>query len=350
VYARITGFVSRGRDCIHDCVLERWASTRACIIAPERLMRLAEELSSRCETLGIDVTRGVGSCDIAIAIGTDRDILHLLQSLENPPPTLTIAPPGYTGYLTHAYWEAIDDVLARVVKGKYSVREIARVHAVIDGKREVSALNEIAVFPQRSAITMEYTLKIDGEPLWRDVADGVIVSTPLGSTAYALSAGGPIILLNAEVLEVVPVNSTEPSRRPIVVPRTSTISIEDIASRYPIEAIADGVTRMRVDERIEFRSGVPVRFIEVEGGATYIAKRKLGTYKELQSLPPSAKFVYKMLELEGPMSVRDLAAKTLLPERTVRYALNILLDKGLVEKVVDPRDPRRHIYRIKGVP
>ncbi len=280
-------------------------------------------------------------------IGTDRDVLTILQSLDNPPPIMTAAPPGYSGYLTHVSWDSLFEALTKIASKEYKVRKVVRVQASIDGRREVKAINEIAVFPQRSAITMEYTLKIDGEALWRDVADGVIVSTPLGSTAYALSAGGPIVLLNADVFLVVPVNSIEPSRRPVVVPQSSVISLEDIASRCPVEAIADGISRIRIEDRIEFRKGDTIEFVEVEGGATSIAKKKLGTYQELQSLPPSAKFVYRMLEIEGPMSVKDLAAKTLLPERTVRYALNILLEKGLIDRIVDPRDPRRHIYRVK---
>ena len=325
--------------------------TRICITAPERLSKALNALIDKCRGAGLDVVKGLdASCDVLAIVGTDRDVLHALQSIERPPLILTIAPPGYTGFLTHVSWDSALEALTRVSSGGYEVRELARVEAIVDGERIVRALNEIAVFPQRSAITMEYTLRIDGEPLWRDIADGVIVSTPLGSTAYALSAGGPIVLLNAEVFVIVPVNSVEPSRRPVVVAQRSTIALEDLASRYPIEAVADGVARIRVEERIEFRCGDRIRFIEVEGGATSLAKKKLGTYKELQSLPPSAKFVYKMLEIEGPMTVKDLALKTLLPERTVRYALNILMDRGLVEKVVDPRDPRRHIYRIKGMP
>lgn len=67
--------------------------------------------------------------------------------------------------------------------------------------------------------------------------------------------------------------------------------------------------RIRVEERVELFRGGELDFIEVHSDTIAIAKKKLSTYRELQGLPPSAKFVYKMLELEGSMGVRELAQK-----------------------------------------
>jgi len=318
-----------------------------CLEIPERFYKLRAELNRLAKEYDIELRNSTNDCQVLAIVGTDRDVLSLISIHDTLPPLLTIAPPGYSGYLTSVSWDGIEDALYRLSRKDFSLRSITRLRAIIDERVEVLAINEVAVFPQRSATLMEYTLRIDDELIWRDQADGVIIATPLGSTAYALSAGGPIVLLNANVFVVVPVNSTELSHRPLIVPQTSRISIGDLASRNPIEVICDGIKRLRVEERVVISQGHEVKFVDIEKSVATIAKKKLKTFQELQSLPPSAKFVYKMLELEGPMTVRDLSLKTLLPERTIRYALNILIDKGLVEKFIDPRDPRRHLYNVR---
>ncbi len=315
---------------------------------PDRLCRFRSKLVELIERYGLVLSDDLGDCDAMIIVGTDRDILTILSSHDETPPVITIAPPGYSGYLTSFSWEDVENVLNVIARGEFSVRSIARLRAVVDEQHELLALNEVAVFPHRSATLMEYTLRIDGEFVWRDLADGIIIATPLGSTAYALSAGGPIVLLNAPVFIVVPVNSTELSRRPLVVPQTSEIRIEDVASRTSVEVVCDGVKRVKVEENVVINVGREVHFVEIGRSVAALAKKKLRTLQELQSLPPSAKFVYRMLEIEGPMTVKDISSKTMLPERTVRYALNLLVEKGLVEKLVDPRDPRRHVYMVRS--
>jgi len=325
------------------------------VVAPRRLWRSAVILAQRArEVFGSVELRALDEDSaridgVSIVVGTDRDALNALRRAEDGTVIATVAPPGYSGYVASIPWDSVDDLLQALRGGEYRVREVVRLRALVDGRRVVRAVNEVAIFPQRSAVVMEYTLAIDGEVVWRDTADGVIVATPLGSTAYALSAGGPVVLLNAEVFVVVPVNSVDPRRRPLVVSQSSRIEIRDLASRTPIEVVADGIERLRVEESVEVVKGGVVRIVDLEGGHASIAKRKMGVLEELQSLPPSAKFVYKMLELEGPMNVKEISAKTLLPERTVRYALSILVERGLVERVPDPRDPRRSIYRVRGL-
>ena len=70
--------------------------------------------------------------------------------------------------------------------------------------------------------------------------------------------------------------------------------------------------------------------------------------EEIMSLPPSAKFVLKVLEYEGPLTQKDLIEKTMLPDRTVRYALSLLISKGLVKEDLLNRDARKKIDRLSG--
>ncbi len=206
-------------------------------------------------------------------------------------------------------------------------------------------MNEIAIFPLRSTSLMSYELLIDEELIWRDRAYGILVSTPLGSTAYALSAGGIVILEDANVMEIVPVNSLEPSKRPIIVPDYSIIEIKGLASRYPCEAIADGCKRVRVKNSIIVKkSDKPLNIIRIASKPSVKKTLREKLLHNLVNMPPSVKFVLKMLQLNGPMSARELAEATLLPERTVRYALSELVKTRLVRKIINLRDARQIYY------
>jgi len=195
-------------------------------------------------------------------------------------------------------------------------------------------------------VLIDYVLEVDGETIWRDSGDGVIVSTPVGSTAYAFSAGGPIVMRNAEDFVLVPVNSLNPVRRPLVVSDRSVIGFRELSSRYRLEAIVDGIVRTRVRrEIIVVKADKPAYFIKIGRRLREQIEKKTRLITVNEDMPPSAKYVYKMLEIYGEATAKDLVKITGLPERTIRYALSILVKKGLVEKKTSLRDVRTNIYR-----
>ncbi|MCX8181368.1 MAG: NAD(+)/NADH kinase [Thermofilaceae archaeon] len=284
------------------------------------------------------------SADFVLAIGDDRSVLDAVQLVGEKDVPILGASVGSSGYLTSVSLEDLGAALSVVERGEYEVATYTKLKGVIDGSTSLYALNEIAVFPSRSAALMRYELSIDGERIWSDRADGVLVSTPLGSTAYALSAGGVIVFENAPILEVVPVNSVDASKRPLVIPDTSKVELSGISSRYPCEAIADGGTRVKVKDRVEiYKSEIPVKIMKVYSRPS-VRETLRDIVEEASDMPPSAKFVLKMLEIKGSMSVRELVEATRLPERTVRYAISELVKRGFVRKVVNLRDARQFYY------
>lgn len=284
------------------------------------------------------------SADFVLAIGDDRSVLDAVQLVGEKDVPILGASVGASGYLTSVSLEDLGAALSVVERGEYEVATYTKLKGVIDGSTSLYALNEIAVFPSRSAALMRYELSIDGERIWSDRADGVLVSTPLGSTAYALSAGGVIVFENASILEVVPVNSVDASKRPLVIPDTSRVELSGISSRYPCEAIADGGTRVKVKDRVEIhKSETPVKIMKVYSRPS-VRETLRDIVEEASDMPPSAKFVLKMLEMKGSMSVRELVEATRLPERTVRYAISELVKRGFVRKVVNLRDARQFYY------
>ncbi|MEM0023366.1 MAG: NAD(+)/NADH kinase [Thermofilaceae archaeon] len=293
---------------------------------------------------GLHEVDSVGEADLVIALGDDRCVLDAVQAVgERDLPILGVSTGG-AGYLTSISVEELGAALEAVVRGEYELATYTKLKGVVDGSLVVYALNEIAVFPSKSAALMSYELLIDGDPVWSDRADGVIIATPLGSTAYALSAGGAIVFEGARVLEVVPVNSVDVAKRPLVIPDTSTVELRSIASKYPCEIVADGGSRVRVKERVTVaRAETDVRIVRLfsKPSVRETLREKLA---ETLDVPPSAKFVLKMLELKGPMSARELAEETMLPERTVRRALSELQRRGLIRRIVNLRDARQFFY------
>lgn len=289
--------------------------------------------------------------DVVIVLGGDRGLLHYFhQMVSESPPVLGIYESDSTGFLAQVETKNLDIAINRLKSGDYSVDEVTRIGVKVDDKEVEPVLNDVAIFPSKSATLMEYELKINGEYVWHDNSDGVIISTPIGSTAYSMSAGGPMILPKANVFVVVSVSSVDVTRRPLVVPDNTQIEIDDIASRYHCEVILDGGKRVKIRNRLECKQHqFPARLISLaeDSVATSVIAKKVRLAEDLLGMPPSAKLVLKTLEYEGPLSQKELASRSMLPERTVRLALSYLLDKGYVKKKVSLRDARQRIYELK---
>lgn len=286
--------------------------------------------------------------DVIIIVGDDKTILKSIFELGNRGnPVLGVSEDPTRGFLSQCTINELREAVKKILKGMYIVEENIRLAVRVDDGPSLPAVNEAAIFPHRSATLMEYTLSIDEEMIWRDYADGVIVATPLGSSAYSLSAGGSLIHHDAPVFEVVPVNSVDVTRRPLIVPSSSLITIDGVSSRHGVEVIIDGLVRIPAKERIVLtKNEAPCRFLRVDGPPSILSKieKKIHLAEELLRIPPSAKLIIKILEYEGPLTYRDLVRRTMMPERTIRHALSVLISRRLVAKKPLLRDARQKIY------
>jgi NAD+ kinase len=255
-----------------------------------------------------------------------------------------------TGFLAQLEVRDLESATSRLKRGEYSVDEVFRLSVMVDGKQVEPALNDVAVFPSKSATLMEHVLRIDGNDVWHDNSDGVIVSTPTGSTAYSMSAGGPMVLQRSPVFLVVSVNSLDNTRRPLVITNDSVLEITGITSRYHCETVLDGGRRLQIRNTLECRKHeFPARLVRLAGdsSATSLMAKKVKLAEDMLRMPPSAKLILKTLEYEGALSQKDLAAKTMLPERTIRLSLSHLINQGYVKKKTSLRDARQRIYELK---
>ncbi len=173
-------------------------------------------------------------CDLVLVLGGDGTILRAAEPARETGTPLLGINLGHVGFLAEADHDDLDHVIEQVVAGRYRAEERLTVEvSVFVGDTLVAstwALNEASVEKASRERMLEVQVEIDGRPLSRWGCDGVVCSTPTGSTAYNFSAGGPIVWPEVQALLVVPISAHALFARPMVVAPASVISVEVIGS------------------------------------------------------------------------------------------------------------------------
>ena len=181
-----------------------------------------------------DIQRGeeetIGQqCHLAIVIGGDGSMLGAARAMVSYQIPVLGINRGRLGFLTDIMPDEIEQKVAEVLDGDYITesRFLIDMAVVRDGKQVITgdALNDVVLHPGRYIRMIEFELYIDGQFVYRQSSDGLIVSTPTGSTAYALSGGGPLMYPSMEAIVLVPLNPHTLSSRPIVVSGDSQITL-----------------------------------------------------------------------------------------------------------------------------
>lgn len=143
--------------------------------------------------------------DYAIVIGGDGSFIEVARALRGRDVPILGVNMGTLGYLTEVELTNIEEALERVVKGRYTVEKRMMLEGSFDGERMDLALNDIVVARKGAIRVIHFRLFVNGELLNSYEADGVIISTPTGSTAYNLAAGGPIVEPTASMIVITPI-------------------------------------------------------------------------------------------------------------------------------------------------
>jgi NAD+ kinase len=194
--------------------------------------------------------------DLLLALGGDGTLLRAARcTLPRTVPILGVNL-GSLGFLTEVVPDELEGVLPRLSRGDYR-REPRTVLSLskrgIDG--ETYAVNEVTVDRGREYRAVELKLEANGQLVCRYVADGLIVATPTGSTAYALSAGGPVTVPQLRALVVAPVAPHTLAQRPIVFPDDVVLRVTSEEPKVEIAVTVDGqrTTGLRYHESCEIR-------------------------------------------------------------------------------------------------
>ncbi len=227
--------------------------------------------------MGIDVDvvdadeRAAEGCELVLVLGGDGTFLRAAELARNAEIPVLGVNLGRIGFLAEAEAEAIDTVLEHVVTRNYRVEERMTLDIVIRADGRVTAqgwaLNEASLEKGARLGVLGVVLEIDGRPVSAFGCDGVLVSSPTGSTAYAFSAGGPVVWPDLEAILVVPNNAHALFARPMVTSPNATIAIEIDADSHEALVFCDGRREMRVPAggRLEVRKcSTPLKWVRLD--------------------------------------------------------------------------------------
>jgi len=168
-------------------------------------------------------------CDLVIVVGGDGSMLSAARVMATYGVAVIGINRGKLGFLTDIAPDQVETSLEAVLAGRFetSNRFMLSAHVLRNGEEvgRGSGLNDIVLHPGKSARMLAYDLSIDGTAVYFDRADGLIIATPTGSTAYALSAGGPIMHPGLDAIALVPMNPHNLSSRPLVVAADAELEI-----------------------------------------------------------------------------------------------------------------------------
>jgi NAD+ kinase len=233
----------------------------------------ADEISA----LGADIQvvdadeRAAEGCEMVLVLGGDGTFLRAAELARNVDIPVLGVNLGRIGFLAEAEASAIDTVLDKVINRNYRVEKRMTLDVVVcvDGqiKQRGWALNEASLEKGPRLGVLGVVLEVDGRPVSSFGCDGVLVSTPTGSTAYAFSAGGPILWPDLESILVVPNNAHALFARPMVTSPDASIAIEVEASGYDAMVFCDGRREMVVPAggRLEVtRCGTSLKWVRLD--------------------------------------------------------------------------------------
>ena len=201
--------------------------------------------------------------ELIISIGGDGTVLRNIAKMKDPLPVLGINM-GTLGFLVDVEPEDANETIEEVLYG-FSYSERMRVDVFLNGEMLETATNEIAIMSAKPAKIIQFQVHVSGCLLDDMRADGVVFATPTGSTAYAMSAGGPIVDPRVNAIVVVPVAPFKLSSRPWVIPSDSEITIRLSIPKEAVIAI-DGQKyyRIRHDDIVKLKkSKYPARFVKI---------------------------------------------------------------------------------------
>jgi NAD+ kinase len=220
------------------------------------------------------------SADLAIVLGGDGTMLAAARNLARHKVPLAGINQGRLGFMTDIAFADMAASVNAILEGRHAIEERALIDADIRRGRKsllrTVALNEAVVTKGSQARLIEFKLSIDGEHVYRLRADGVIVATPTGSTAYALSAQGPILQPTVPAFALVPLNPHVLSARPVSVSDSSVIEIE-LMRALDARAHFDGfaLTDLQEGDRVVLkRSADAIRFVHPPGYSYFTMLRE----------------------------------------------------------------------------
>ncbi|RVW03171.1 NAD kinase [Rhodococcus spongiicola] len=210
-------------------------------------------------------------CEMVIVLGGDGSFLRaaeLAQSADVPVLGINL---GRIGFLAEAEAEHLEAALEQVIRREYRIEHRMTLDVLVRVEDRVVqrgwALNEASIENRSRLGVLEVVLEVDGRPVSSFGCDGVLIATPTGSTAYAFSAGGPVVWPQLEALLVIPSNAHALFARPLVTSPESVIAVETVADSHDGLVFCDGRRTLELPAggRVEVVRGKdPIRWVRLD--------------------------------------------------------------------------------------
>jgi NAD+ kinase len=220
-----------------------------------------------------DAQAGEGA-ELVVALGGDGTLLRAAEFARPANAALLGVNLGHVGFLAEAERSDLESTVERILQSSYDVEERLTLDVVVRrGERVVVqnwALNDATVEKASRQRMLDLLVEVDGRPLSRWSGDGVVCATPTGSTAYAFSAGGPVVWPSVQALLVVPISAHALFARPLVVSPDSRVAVELLSGAGGAIAFCDGrrTLELAAHDRIEISRGAhPIRLVRLTSAA-----------------------------------------------------------------------------------
>jgi len=200
-----------------------------------------------------------GKADLLVVVGGDGTILNVTGQLGEASPPIFGINVGSLGFLTCASSPAFREAVECIAKGKMTFSNRALLEVVLQDSKEkhkpMIALNDAVFSRGELSRLIRLRTRVNGEALTEFNADGLIIATPTGSTAYSLSAGGPILEPESGVFVITPICPHVLTNRSIIVSEKSVIEVEASEPDYPVYLTVDGREPLRIakDATVQIR-------------------------------------------------------------------------------------------------
>ncbi|MBE9080502.1 NAD(+) kinase [Romeria aff. gracilis LEGE 07310] len=221
--------------------------------------------------------------EFAIVLGGDGTVMSAFRQVAPAGIPLLTVNTGHMGFLTETYLNRLPQVLEQVVAGDYQIEERAMMVVQLRDRNQLAwealCLNEMVLHREPLTSMCHFEVQVGGHAPVDIAADGIIISTPTGSTAYSLSAGGPVIAPGVSVLQLIPICPHSLASRGLVFPDSETVKIAS-ANPDPLVLVVDGNAGCYVmpEDRVCLaRSQYPARFLRLRPPEFFrVLREKLG--------------------------------------------------------------------------
>ena len=228
--------------------------------------------ADEAEKHGVEESGG-NDADIAVVLGGDGTMLRALARFLGTDIPVVGVNFGRVGFLSSMARADLETGLARVFAGEYEAVELPTIELAVAGGRHV-AVNDVVVTSGTLGRMVEIEWAVGGEVLGRVPCDGLICSTPSGSTAYNLSNGGPVLMWGIDAMAVTFVAPHSLHARPLVVPRGLDVLVWNRTAEVPAAVLIDGheVGRVGAGERVDVRLAPERSLLATLPEATFVSR------------------------------------------------------------------------------